>query len=88
MGHLNTHSRRPILAGRQDMYVQILILDISHKFIYNKNEVRDMEKLVVEFGFALMCFFFICMLVIGSQFIWGALVGLMITCFGLFFLDE
>lgn len=70
------------------MYVQILMLDISRNFIYNKDEVRDMEKLVVEFGFGIFCFFAICMLVVNSYFIWGALVGLMITCFGLFFLDE
>lgn len=46
-----------------------------------------MEKLVVGFGFGLTCFFFLCMLVIGSQFIWGALVGLIITGFGWQFLD-
>ena len=46
-----------------------------------------MEKLVVGFGFGLTCFFFLCMLVIGSQFIWGALVGLGITGFGWQFLD-
>lgn len=70
------------------MYVQILMLDISHNFIYNKDEVRDMEKLVAEFGLGILCFFAICMLVINSYFIWGVLVGLLITCFGLFFLDE
>jgi len=47
-----------------------------------------MEKLVVEFGLGIICFFFTCMLVISSQFIWGVLVGLIITLFGLFFMDE
>lgn len=47
-----------------------------------------MEKLVAEFGLGILCFFAICMLVINSYFIWGVLVGLIITCFGLFFLDE
>lgn len=47
-----------------------------------------MEKMVVEFGFGILCFFAICMFVINSHFIWGALVGLMITFFGLFFWDE
>ena len=46
-----------------------------------------MEKLVVGFGFGLTCFFFLCMLVVGSQFIWGTLVGLGITGFGWQFLD-
>lgn len=47
-----------------------------------------MEKLVVKFGLGILCFFAMCMFVIGSQFIWGALVGIIITCFGLFFMDE
>ena len=47
-----------------------------------------MEKLVAEFGFGLTCFFFLLMFVIGSHFIWGAVVGITITLFGLFFMDE
>lgn len=47
-----------------------------------------MEKLVVEFGFSLVCFFFLCMLVIGSQYFIGVLVGLAITFLGWFFWDE
>lgn len=70
------------------MYVQILMLDISHNFIYNKGEVRDMEKLVMEFGLVLTCFFFMLMFVIGSQFIWGALLGLAIVLFGWMFWED
>lgn len=47
-----------------------------------------MEKLVVEFGFAVTCFFFLCMFVIGSQFIWGILAGLMILGIGWRFWGE
>lgn len=47
-----------------------------------------MEEMVVKFGFGLACFFFLLMFVIGSQFIWGALVGLAITFFGMFFWEE
>ena len=47
-----------------------------------------MEKLVVEFGLGIVCFFFLCMLVIGSQFLWGVLAGLLIMGFGWFFWDE
>lgn len=47
-----------------------------------------MEKLVIEFGFGLACFFFLCMFVIGSQFIWGAIVGLIICGFGWLFWDD
>lgn len=47
-----------------------------------------MEKLVVEFGFGIICFFFLLMLVIGSQFIWGALAGLAIIGFGWLFWEE
>jgi hypothetical protein len=47
-----------------------------------------MEKLIVGFGFAVVCFFFFCMLMIGSQFLWGVLVGLLITAFGWTFWDE
>ena len=47
-----------------------------------------MEKLVVEFGLGIVCFFCTLMFVINSHFIWGVLVGLVITMFGLFFMDE
>ena len=47
-----------------------------------------MEKLVVGFGFGLTCFFFLCMLIIGSQFIWGAIVGMVLMLVGWFFWDE
>jgi hypothetical protein len=47
-----------------------------------------MEKLVVKFGLGIACFFFICMFVIGSQFLWGVLAGLLILGFGWFFWDE
>ena len=47
-----------------------------------------MEKVLMGFGFALTCFFFLCMFVIGSQFVWGIAVGLLITSLGWFFWDE
>lgn len=47
-----------------------------------------MEKLVMEFGLVLTCFFFMLMFVIGSQFIWGALLGLAITLFGWMFWED
>lgn len=47
-----------------------------------------MEKLMVEFGFGMVCFFFLLMLVIGSQFVWGAIVGLVITMFGWMFWEN
>ena len=47
-----------------------------------------MERVLVGFGFALVCFFFLCMLVIGSQFVWGVVTGLIITGFGWMFWDE
>ena len=47
-----------------------------------------MEKMMIEFGFGLACFFFLLMFVIGSQFIWGAVVGIAITLFGLFFWED
>ena len=47
-----------------------------------------MEKMVIEFGFGLVCFFFLLMFVIGSQFIWGALIGLAIILFGWIFWED
>lgn len=47
-----------------------------------------MEKLVIKFGFGLAYFFFLCMFVIGSQFIWGVIIGLLILAFGWIFWDE
>jgi len=47
-----------------------------------------MEKALVGFGFGLVCFFFLCMFVIGSQFVWGIIAGLIITGFGWMFWDE
>lgn len=47
-----------------------------------------MEKLVIEFGFGLICFFFLCMFVIGSQFIWEVLAGTLILGFGWLFWEE
>lgn len=47
-----------------------------------------MEKLVVKFGFGMVCFFFFLMLTVGSQFTWGVLIGLAITLFGWFFWEE
>lgn len=47
-----------------------------------------MEKLIVGFGFSLVCFFFLCMFVIGSQFIWGAIAGMILMFAGWFFWDE
>ena len=47
-----------------------------------------MEKMVVKFGFGLVCFFFLLMLCVGSQFFWGAVVGIAITLFGLFFEED
>ena len=41
-----------------------------------------MEKVVVGFGFGITCFFFLCMLVIGPQFIWGAGVGILMVLLG------
>lgn len=67
---------------------QKLVLDNLYNFMYNISEVREMEKLVMEFGFGLMCFFFLCMFVIGSQFIWGVLAGALILGFGWLFWEE
>ena len=47
-----------------------------------------MEKVIDGFGFGITCFFFLCMLVIGSQFIWGAVAGVGITALGLLFWEE
>lgn len=47
-----------------------------------------MEKMVVEFGFGITCFFCLLMFGIGSQFVWGVLAGLAITGFGWRFWDE
>ena len=47
-----------------------------------------MEEMVVKFGFALTCLFFLLALCINSNFILGALVGLVITFFGWFFWEE
>lgn len=47
-----------------------------------------MEQVLVKLGFGLFCFFFLCMLVIGSQFLWGVLAGLAIMGFGWYFWEE
>ena len=47
-----------------------------------------MEKIVIEIGFGLTCLFFMLMFCIGTQFVWGTLVGIAITAFGWFFWDE
>ena len=74
--------------GRPNMYIQILMLDNLYNFMYNISEVKKKKKLVMEFGFGLICFFFLCMFVIGSQFIWGVLVGALILGFGWLFWEE
>lgn len=46
-----------------------------------------MEKKVIELGFALCYFFFLCMLVIGSQFVWGVIAGMVLILIGSYFLE-
>ena len=66
-----------------------LRVDTLRKLWYNDRvRWKDMEKLVVEFGLGIVCFFFLCMIVIGSQFLWGVLAGLLVMGFGWFFWDE
>ena len=47
-----------------------------------------MEKMVMMMGFTIMCFCFLCMMCIGSQFLIGVLACMAITLFGYYFLDE
>lgn len=47
-----------------------------------------MERLIVKIGLALIWFFLTCMFVIGSQYIWGVLVGFIVVGFGWFFWDD
>lgn len=44
-----------------------------------------MEEMMVKVGFGITCFFFMCMLLVGTEFFWGAIVGLVITGFGWMF---
>ena len=44
-----------------------------------------MEEMMVKVGFGITCFFFMCMFLVGSEFFWGALVGLVITGVGWMF---
>ena len=63
-------------------------LDIRRKVGYNIGEVREMEKALVEIGFGITFVCFMGMVLIGSDFLWGTLIGLAITGFGWFFWEE
>ena len=47
-----------------------------------------MEDLVIKIGFGLCYFFCLCMFVIGSQFMWGVVVGLCVVLFGAYFREP
>lgn len=49
--------------SRQNMYVQILILDFSYNFIYNINEVKEDGKIGCQIWFwdtLLFCYVYVC----------------------------
>ena len=46
-----------------------------------------MEKLVMGFGFGIVCVSFFLCLGVGTQFAWGVLIGTIVTWIGDFFSD-
>jgi hypothetical protein len=65
-----------------------LTRDWDYGILFIERKVCGMEKVIVEIGFGIVCFFFMLALCVSVSCAWGCLVGLGILGLGWMFWDE